>query len=138
MPLAGHAKSALCGEQPRKNPPFRILNESQIWFCGMKKILILTPGLEFRGPVRHAEASSEMLGEKHDSGFVLLGILLSEILHRIHQQALAFDITRIDATLLALPSRWIGQNRDGKYFRQEHTSRLFNWMQAKCRSVAKI
>jgi hypothetical protein len=122
----GRAKSALCGEQPGKNPPFRILNESQIWFCGMKKNLILTPGQKFRGAVGHAEAGSEMLGQKHDRGFVLVGILLSEVLHGVHQQTLAFDVTSVNIALLALTSGWIGQNRDREYFGQERTSRPVN------------
>jgi hypothetical protein len=83
----------------------------------------LTAGQEFRGTIRHAEASAEMLRQKHDSGLVLVGVLLSEVLHCIHQQTLAFDVTGVSATLLALTSSWIGQNRDREYFSQERTSR---------------
>jgi hypothetical protein len=91
-----------------------------------EEILILTTGQEFRGPIRHAEASAEMLGQKHDSGFVLVGVLLGKVLHCIHQQTLAFDVAGVSTALLALTSRGIGQNRDREYFRQERTSRPFN------------
>ena len=38
-----------------------------------------------------------MFGKQHDSVPVLLRILLRQIPHRFHQQALAFDIARIRA-----------------------------------------
>lgn len=98
----------------------------------------MSTGQEFRGAVRHAKAGTEMFGQKHDGGFVLFRVLLSEVLHRIHQQALAFYVTGVDAALLALPSRWIGQNRDGEYFRQERTSRPFKLDASKMPVSCKI
>src|SRR5437588_12975478 len=57
-----------------------------------------------------------MLGKEFDSATVALGIVLGQILHRLDQQALAFDVA-IVALAAMRPPRLAGHHRDHEYLR---------------------
>src|SRR5262249_17866398 len=69
--------------------------------------------------VGHAETRAEMLGKKQHGVPVTLLVLLHQVAHRVHQQALAFNVAGISATRFSFASRRIGQNRDGEYLSQK-------------------
>src|SRR5215469_1128517 len=63
--------------------------------------------------IRHTEARAHVLGYQFDGGAITERIGLRQIPHRLHQQTLALDITRIGGSFapLSVNLRWY---RDGK------------------------
>src|SRR6266446_4740385 len=51
--------------------------------------------LPFHGTIGHAETRAEMFRQQHDSILILLGILLRQVSHGLHQHTLALNIAGI-------------------------------------------
>jgi hypothetical protein len=79
-----------------------------------------------------------MLRNNHHSVFVALGILLDQVPHRFHQQALPFHVTRVRLPRFGFSTRWIRHfwlDWKGKNFGHADTSRNPNLFRCFLRPV---
>jgi len=66
--------------------------------------------------IAHAKARANVLGNEFNRGAVRYRIALSQVLHSLHQQALAVDVARIGRTLSFSGTSQRGRDRNCKNF----------------------
>ena len=79
--------------------------------------------LRFERRVAHSELGADMFGEEFKGGAIGFGIGLDEIAHGLHEQPLAFDVSRVGATFTLQVLR-VGTARNYKHLGQNTLSKI--------------